>query len=292
VFEAMANRIEKDEEFKKGFALFLNSIIGGRNGLHIESIHEVRTELSLPADDSRKRTYRLDLVVVSSVGDFYLVEIQLYKLEHIVPKMIQYLGRHLSDRAAKGFTDYSMPKYALIGLIDYSHRLFAGEPNYHLYTTMLIDNAQNKRLTEQLQFHLVSLHRYIELGHAPASGDELAAWMHYFAYGYHNEEEKRRLFGMSESVKSLDRNYQQVVVDPELARKAQQELMLIQELNTQLRIERHEGLEEGLSKGREEGREEERVAVARNALAKGYDLADIAELTGLSVEEIAKLKPR
>jgi len=175
VFEALANRVEKDEEFKKGFALFLNSIISGRNELHIESIRELRTELSLPADDSRLRTYRLDVVVVSSDGDFCLVEVQLYKLEHIVPKMIQYLGRHLSNRVAKGFSDYSMPKYALI---DYPHRLFAGESNYHLYTTMLIDNATNKRLTEQLQFHLVSLHRYKELGQVPAPGDELAAWVH------------------------------------------------------------------------------------------------------------------
>lgn len=82
---------------------------------------------------------------------------------------------------------------------------------------------------------------------------------------------------MSESANSLDRNYQEVVVDPELARKAQQEIMLIQKLNTQLRIERHEE--------RAEGREE----VARNVLAKGYP---IAELTDLSVSEIAKLKPR
>jgi predicted transposase/invertase (TIGR01784 family) len=50
-----------------------------------------------------------------------------------------------------------------------------------------------------------------------------------------------------------------------------------------------EGLAEGVAKGRAEGRVEERKENARKMKVKGFSAEDIAEITGLSVEEIEKL---
>jgi predicted transposase/invertase (TIGR01784 family) len=49
---------------------------------------------------------------------------------------------------------------------------------------------------------------------------------------------------------------------------------------------REEGREEGREKGREEGREE----IARNALAKGYSVEAIHDITGLAPEVIRELQ--
>ena len=49
------------------------------------------------------------------------------------------------------------------------------------------------------------------------------------------------------------------------------------------------GLKRGLAKGREEGRAEERIEIARNMKVKGLPVDLIAECSGLSPEEIAKL---
>ena len=55
-----------------------------------------------------------------------------------------------------------------------------------------------------------------------------------------------------------------------------------------------EGLEEGLAKGREEGlqegREERNMEVAINFLQLGTPCEIVAKATGLSMEEVAKLK--
>ena len=53
---------------------------------------------------------------------------------------------------------------------------------------------------------------------------------------------------------------------------------------------RAEGLEEGLSKGREEGREERNLEVAINLLQLGTPCEIVSKATGLSIEEVAKLK--
>jgi predicted transposase YdaD len=54
-----------------------------------------------------------------------------------------------------------------------------------------------------------------------------------------------------------------------------------------------QGREEGLKQGREEGREEGRISAnlenARKMKAKGFSVGDIAEITGLTVEEIREI---
>ena len=52
---------------------------------------------------------------------------------------------------------------------------------------------------------------------------------------------------------------------------------------------REEGRTEGLTEGLAKGRAEERIEIARNMKAKGLAIDLIAECSGLSSEEIAKL---
>ena len=52
---------------------------------------------------------------------------------------------------------------------------------------------------------------------------------------------------------------------------------------------RAEGIAEGRAEGRAEGKVERNVEIARNMKAKGYAINDIADITGLTAEEIAAL---
>ena len=49
------------------------------------------------------------------------------------------------------------------------------------------------------------------------------------------------------------------------------------------------GRAEGRAEGLAEGRAEEKLATAKKMKAKGYPIEDIAEMTGLTTEEIGKL---
>lgn len=52
---------------------------------------------------------------------------------------------------------------------------------------------------------------------------------------------------------------------------------------------RAKGLAEGLAEGRAEGLAEAKLEDAQKMKSKGYPIADIAEITGLSIEEINNL---
>ena len=60
--------------------------------------------------------------------------------------------------------------------------------------------------------------------------------------------------------------------------------------HNQIEYAKKTSLEEGLAKGREEGREEERKAIAINLIQLGTSCEIVAKATGLSVEEVTKLK--
>ena len=53
---------------------------------------------------------------------------------------------------------------------------------------------------------------------------------------------------------------------------------------------RKEGLKEGHKKGREEGRGEERLKIAMNLIRVGASCEIISQATGLSAEEVSRLK--
>ena len=51
-----------------------------------------------------------------------------------------------------------------------------------------------------------------------------------------------------------------------------------------------EGLKKGIKKGLKEGEKKGKIEIAKNMLKKGYKIEDIAEISGLSIEEIKLLK--
>ena len=60
--------------------------------------------------------------------------------------------------------------------------------------------------------------------------------------------------------------------------------------HNQIEYAKEISLEEGLAKGREEGREDAKQQIAINFLQFGTPCEIVAKATGLSVEEVAKLK--
>lgn len=61
-------------------------------------------------------------------------------------------------------------------------------------------------------------------------------------------------------------------------------------LQMRLNEEREEGREEGRIEGREEGREEGKREMVLRCLAKGYPLEMIADISGMTIEEIRRIE--
>ena len=77
---------------------------------------------------------------------------------------------------------------------------------------------------------------------------------------------------------------------PTKERKEYEErLKIYRDLKNSMDTSFNKGKEEGREEGREEGKAEAAIASARKMKSKGYPSVDIAEITGLTVEEIERL---
>ncbi len=75
--------------------------------------------------------------------------------------------------------------------------------------------------------------------------------------------------------------------------KTEEVAQMISNVERVMAKERHryilEGKLEGRQEGRQEGKQEEKLIIARKLLLRGNSIADIVELTDLSVEEVERL---
>ncbi len=73
-----------------------------------------------------------------------------------------------------------------------------------------------------------------------------------------------------------------------------EQAVLAQKLDDATQKGRQEGRDEGIlighEKSREEGEKQAKIAVAKNSLKAGVSIDVIAEITGLSLDEIKKLR--
>lgn len=97
---------------------------------------------------------------------------------------------------------------------------------------------------------------------------------------------------ISEMTGKPEELYNQVLGDlfaaAELAKMSVEEQRIYTKIMT-TEIDIRERIKEGIEEGREEGGQEKALEIANKMIAKGFSIEDIAELTGLSKEDIIKL---
>ena len=133
--------------------------------------------------------------------------------------------------------------------------------------------------------------------------DMMSAWCYFIKSSSSLTEEGRKaLFKQSEVFKMAESALKDLSVDSSvrLLEKFREKWVHDQVTDLEYAVQkgrqegmekgREEGMEKGMEKGREEGRQEERQQVVANMLKKQADIAFISEVTGLSQDEINKLK--
>jgi predicted transposase/invertase (TIGR01784 family) len=102
---------------------------------------------------------------------------------------------------------------------------------------------------------------------------------------------KKLLTGFFETYLKLNKREEEQL-KTELNQLPEEEVDKIMELTTSWHEQgRREGEADGIIKGKKDGKLENKLETARNMLAKGFSNDLIMELTGLTSDEFAKLKP-
>lgn len=242
-------------------------------------------------EDLAGKSIVLDVLARDDAGRLYNIEMQVRRHPHWNVRSAFYLARTFAAQLLKG-EDYTELRPAIgIHLMDFD--LFDDPQQAHWRFELRDRDQPHVALTSELLLNLIELPKADRL--RPERG-ALAAWVAYFEHW--QESTVMNAITHPPIRQALD-ELEELSSDIETRHRAMVRERALRDEKAFLRAAREEGLQEGRQEGLQEGRQEglqEGQQQARTEFAHrlfsqpGLDDASIAQLTGLSEDEVRRLR--
>ncbi len=266
-----------DEKNKDLLIELLNAILKMPHD-KLEDIELINTELLREFAEDRKGI--LDVRAKTKNGEHIDIEIQVLYTEYMAERTLFYWSKMYSGQIKSGDTYDKLKKCITINIVDFK----CIEIN-KLHTSFHItEDETNEKLTDVLEIHYLELPKLFDDNVPKDEDDPLVQWMMFLQA--RNKEAFEMLAEKNEKIRKAY-NILEIISKDDKARAAYEAREAeLHDQNTRLKCAREEGLKEG----REEGLKEATIKNAKNFLLMGLDVHMVAKGTGLSVEEVEKIK--
>ncbi|EKQ50978.1 MULTISPECIES: Rpn family recombination-promoting nuclease/putative transposase [unclassified Clostridium] len=248
---------------------FLNALLERTEKEKIRHIEYVDTKLSdVEAIDDKIGI--LDVRVVTEKGIHINVEIQLINRYNMINRTLFYWSRLYSNQIKKGENYKNLNKTITINILNFN---YIESKKYHT-TYHLWEDEEKTKLTDILEIHFIELPKY--LNEQPELNNSLNKWLAFLT-----KPEKRIMevveMGEPEIRKAIT-VLDMLSRDPETVRLAELRMKKILDEKSMIEGAKEEGIKEATIKN------------AKNFLSMGLDVDIVAKGTGLSIEEVLKIK--
>lgn len=290
-----------EEPHKDLLISFLNTLLPEHH--HIADLQYTKNEYQGVTPTDRKAIF--DLNCISASGERFIVELQKVKQPFFKDRSVYYSTFAIQEQAQRGDWNYRLSAVYTIGILDF---LMDDASTEVLYYAQLKDQ-HNHLFYDKLTFIYLVLPRFTlhrrelktlqdkwlyafkhlpELDSIPAELQE-SVFQRLFEIAQLSQFSKEERSAYEDSLK----HYRDLKNATDTARLEGAEEGF--ELGKQLGLEEGKelgkqlGLEEGKELGKQEGLEEGKRETARRMLSKGMTAELVAEVTGLSVDQIKTL---
>lgn len=266
---------------------FLNQVLPGKH--KVKDLTYARTEQLGNSEADRKAIF--DLYCIGESGERFIVEMQKAKQNFFKDRSVYYSSFPIQEQARKGDWNYQLAAVYLIGILDFT---FSDEEReLEVRHEVQLKDQKCRVFYEKLTYI------YLEMPNFSKSEGELQSnfdkWMYVLQQLPHLQSRPPAL---------QERVFQKLFEAAEIARftpdeknKYEESLKYYRDLKNVVDSSFDEGKAEGLAEGKAEGLAEgkaEGLAEGKAEIAlqmklKGLETSLIAEVTGLSVEEIENL---
>lgn len=228
-----------------------------------------------------------DVYCENEKGEKFLVEMQRGEQQFFKDRSVYYATFPIREQSQRGKWDYELKAVYIFGILNFTFNDTDGD--YFHHEVKLVDLYTHKVFYDKLTFI------YLEMPKFNKKEDELESMFDKWLFVLRN------LSSLFERPRALqNRVFDRLFEAAEIAKFNPKELGEYWEslknfrdwysvMSTQLKKGREEGLKEGLEKGLEQGRKEECFKNAKKMKQAGIAFDVIAQVTGLSIGEIASL---
>ena len=276
------------ERYKKNLIHFLNAVLPPYIG-SARYLTYLPTE-QLGTNDANKRLV-FDVLCANPKNDHIIVEMQKASQEFFKDRIIAYTSRHISEALEVGDRRYSFPTVLTIVLVDFEIPELKESEKFILH--VMLKDDENKIFSEKMSFLLIDLTKFAAEINFEQLTDEIQKWCYVIKNMWRMKEGDipaketifRELFE-SYKISKLDamekQEYEKSVLEYEDVRDA---------MEYHHRMGKAEGFNEGFEKGMEKGMDF-LIRTVKKLVSMGLSVKDIAEATGLPVEEVIRLNDK
>jgi predicted transposase/invertase (TIGR01784 family) len=260
------------EELNKDLLLdFLNELLKEEQG-QIKDLTYLKTEHLGATEIDRKAIF--DLYCENERGEKFIVELQKTKQNFFKDRTVYYSTFPIREQAKRADWDYELKAVYTIAILDFVFDSDKNEPTKFRYDVKLKDVETNKVFYDKLTFI------YLEMPKFNKSVDELETRFDKWLYVLRNLNKLDRVPDkLRESI------FDKLFETAEIARFTQDQVRSYEDS-----LKYYRDLKNSLDTAREEGKIEGKIEVAKNLLSSGVSIDLIVKSTGLSGDEIKKLK--
>jgi predicted transposase/invertase (TIGR01784 family) len=282
---------------------FLNALFGGDRS-EITDVQYLNGENLGDGYGDRRSIF--DVYCMTADGSRFIVEMQKAEQTYFKDRSVYYSTTPIRQQAPKGKWDYRLEEVYTIGILNFE---FPGDEypaDSYRHEIKLKDVEDNHVFYDKLTFV------YLEMPKFNKREDELETMFDKWMFVLRN------LYRLLERPQALQgRVFKKLFEQAEIAQYSDAERRMYEasqkeywDYTSTLETAENKGIAKGLAKGRAEGEkigiekgekigiekgekigmEKERKANARKMKEKGLSAEDIADVTGLSIEEIASLE--
>jgi len=268
------------EEPNKDLLLdFLNELLKHEQGEIVDLTYLKSEHLGITEMDRRAI---FDLYCENEKGEKFIVELQKSKQYFFKDRTVYYSTFPIREQAKRAEWDFELKAVYTIAILDFVFDEDKDEPDKFRYDVKLTDIETQKIFYDKLTFI------YLEMPKFNKTIDELKTRFDKWLFVLRN---LNRLDRVPDKLK--ERIFEKLFETAEIAKftptqvqSYEDSLKYYRDLKNSLDTARDEGMTEGIEKGIEKGIEQ----IAKNALKLGKPISEIIELTGLTKQQIEKLK--
>jgi len=265
------------EEANKDLLIdFLNSLLPKRHRVKTLTFRNLE-QLGIIATD-RKAVY--DIFCTAENGEQFIVEMQKAKQKWFKDRALFYLTFPIRDQAPKGLVegdawDYELQAVYLIALLGFEYDQM--EERRKLERNVQLKDQDGDLFYDKLEMVFLQMPLFTKT--ESELDDQKDKWYYFL----------KNLSGFDQIPAILrEPVFEQAFATAELARMSRDELLLY-EASLKAYRDNYSAFETARIEGEATGESKKAIEITRNMKRKGYATDDIAEMTGLSHEEIERL---
>jgi predicted transposase/invertase (TIGR01784 family) len=248
---------------------FLNQLLPQKH--QIVDLQYARNEYIGVNELDRKAVF--DLYCVNQNGDRFIVELQKAKQVYFKDRSIFYSSFPIQEQGQVGNWNFKLTSVYTVAILD-----FVLTDNADVINTLLLKDQHNEVFYDKLTYIYMEMPKFTKTEEQLETRSD--KWLYLFKHLSELQEPpeqlKERIFHKLFNAAEVA-NFDRVERD-----RYEQSLRAYRDLENVLSSAHLEGIQTGI----EQGSNQATLRIIQNALAKGFSIAEIADLVGLPQEEI------